>query len=186
MDIVVFLRLFSGITAAKAMRRLSIQYCFDSTLITSIFKPLWDTKPHPDIRTCIVTILIKFIHDRNFTGEESAIWSILEEAAHDEYDPAVLALCGADAKGIHRQSRWLRASPSNLRIFVERIQMKMLDHPTSLTNRMWAWSQLDAEYCDINSVMNKARQLCIESDKDADRLWEGAFQKIMSFYKLKK
>lgn len=168
------------------MLRLSVQFCFDPTLIISIFKPLWDTKPHPDIRACLVTILIKFIHDRNFMGEESVIWSILEEAAHDDYDPAVLALCGADAKYIFRQSRWLRASPSNLRIFVERIQMKMLDHSASLTIRMWAWSQLDAEYCDINLVMDKARQLSIQSDKNADRLCENAFQKILSIYTMKK
>ena len=171
-----------GITAAKAILRLLIQYRFDSSLITSIFTPLWDSKPHPDIRACLITILMNFIRDE----EESVIWSILKEAAHDDYDPVVLSLCGADAKGIRRPSRRLRASSNDLRIFVQRIQMKMLDHPTSLTMRTWAWSLLDAEYCDIQLVENQARQLCIEFDKNANVLWKEAFQKILSFYKLKK
>lgn len=163
-----------------------MQYHFDSTLITSVFKPLWGSKPHPDIRACLITVLINFIHDRNFTGEESVVWSILEEAAHDDYDPVVSALCNADAKGIRRPSRRLRASSNNVRIFVQRIQMKMLDHPTSLNRRIWAWSLLDAEYSDIDLVRNKARQLCIEFDKNANVLWKEAFQRMLFFYKQKK
>ena len=176
----------SGITATKAILRLLIQYRFDSTLITLILKPVWDSKPHPDIRACLITVLLNFIHDLNLTGEECVIWSILEEAAHDEYGPVVLALYDADAKGIRRPSRRLRASSSNLRTFVQRIQMKILDHPTSLTSRIWAWSLLNAEYCDIDLVINKAQQLSIEFDKNANVLWKEAFQKILSFYKLKK
>jgi len=169
------------------MLRLSIQYRFNSTLIPSILKPLWDSRPHPDIRSCLVMILLQFIHESNVNNDESVIWSILEEAAYDDYHPVVLALFGANEKGIRRPSRGLKHSSTNLlQIFVKRIHMKILDHPTSLTGRIWAWSLLDSEYCDIDIVKEKARQLCIQFDKNANVLWKEAFKKLLSFYKLQK
>jgi hypothetical protein len=119
--------------------------------------------------------------------DESGIWSILEEAAYDDYHPVILALFGANGKGIRRPARGLKdSSPNLLQIFAKRIQMKILDHPTSLTARIWAWSLLDGEYCNINVVIEKARQLCIQFDKNANVLWKEAFKKILSFYKLQK
>jgi len=164
------------------MLRLSIEYRFNSTLIISILKPLWDSRPHPDIRACLIMILLQFIHNN-----ESIVWSILEEAAHDDYYPVILALFGANAKGICRPSRGLKESSTSLiQLFVKRIQMKILDHPTSLSGRIWAWSLLDSEYCDINLLIDKARKLCIQFDKDANVLWKQAFTKIVSFYKQQK
>ncbi|CAF2442483.1 unnamed protein product [Rotaria sp. Silwood2] len=175
-----------GITAQKAMLRLLIEYRFNSTLITSILEPLWNSRPHPDIRTCLVKILLDFIHELNVNDDKSVVWTILEQAAYDDYHPVVLALFGANDKGIRRSSIGLKDSSTNiLQIFVQRIQMKILDHPTSLTARIWAWSLLDNKYCNINIVIEKAQQLCIQFDKNANKLWKEAFKKILSFYKLK-
>lgn len=169
------------------MLRLLIQYRFNSTLITSILKPLWDFRPHPDIRACLVMILLQFIHESNINDEESIIWSILEQAAYDDYHPVILALFGANKNGIRQPSRGLKDSSTNLlQIFVKRIQMKILDHPTSLTARIWAWSLLDSEYCNINIIIEKAQQVCIQFDKNANVLWKQAFEKILSFYKQQK
>jgi hypothetical protein len=169
------------------MLRLLIQYRFNSTLITSVLKPLWDSRPHPDIRACLVMILLHFIHESNVNDDISEVWSILEQAAYDDYDPVVLALFGANEKGIRRPSRGLKdSSKTLLQTFAQRIQMKVLDHPMSLTARIWAWSLLDGEYCDINMITEKAHQLCIQFDKNANSLWKQAFEKILVFHKLQK
>jgi hypothetical protein len=170
------------------MLRLLIQYRFDSSLITSILKPMWDSRPHPDIRACLIMILLQFIHESNMNNDKSfVVWSILEEAAYDDYYPVVLAIFGANEKGICRPSRGLKDSSTNLlQTFVQRIQMKILDHPTSLSARIWAWSLLDGQYCHINIVIEKGRQLCIQFDKNANVLWKQAFKTILSFYKEQK
>ncbi|CAF3417336.1 unnamed protein product [Rotaria sp. Silwood1] len=176
-----------GITANKAMLRLLVEYRFNSMLITSVLKPLWDSRPHPNIRTCLIKVLLDFIHESNIKDDTSIVWSILEQAAYDDYDPVVLALFGANDKGIRRPSIGLKDSSTKLlQIFVQRIQMKIIDHPTSLSARIWAWTLLDSEYCNISIVIEKARQLCIQFDKNANILWKKAFEKILEFYKLKK
>ncbi|CAF1313648.1 unnamed protein product [Adineta steineri] len=178
-----------GITANKAILRLLIQYRFNTSLITSILKPLWDSHPHPDIRACLIKILLHFIHKSNVNEDhnELEIWSILEQAAHDDYRPVVYALFGFDGKGSCRTLSGLEGLSSEvLEIFVRRIQMKILDHPTSINARIWAWCELESEYCNINIVIDKARQLCLQFDNDANDLWKLAFKKILLFYKLKK
>ena len=166
---------------------MSIQYRFHSVLIRSILKPLWDSQPHPDIRVCLVMILLQFIYQSKNNDEQSLIWPILEEAAHDDYNPVVLALFGANGKGLRRPSREMKESSTDLlQIFTKRIQRKILDHPTSLSARSWAWSLLDTDYCDTKLIIEKTRQLCIQFDKNANNLWKNAFQKILSFYKLQK
>ncbi|CAF3787569.1 unnamed protein product [Rotaria sordida] len=176
-----------GITTNKAMLRLLVEYRYNSMLITSVLKPLWDSRPHPDIRTCLVKVLLDFINESNIKDEKSVVWLILEQAAHDDYDPVVLALFGANDKGICRSSIGLKDSSTNLvQIFVQRVQMKILDHPTSLTARIWAWPLLDSQYCNMNIVIEKARQLCIHFDKNANILWKKAFEKILAIYKVKR
>jgi len=61
-----------------------------------------------------------------------------------------------------------------------------LDHPTSLEARSWAWSNIDYEHCDTEKLIEKARQLCIEFNKDAYTLWKIALDKIISLYKQNK
>ncbi|CAF4358385.1 unnamed protein product, partial [Adineta steineri] len=113
-----------GITANKAILRLLIQYRFNTSLITSVLKPLWDSHPHPDIRACLVKILLHFIHKSNVNEDhnELEIWSILEQAAHDDYRPVVYALFGFDGKGSCRTLSGLEGLSSEvLEIFVRRI-----------------------------------------------------------------
>lgn len=185
LSIIVCLFRLLGITANKAMLRLLIPYRFNSTLISSVLKSLWDSRPHPDIRSCLVMIILQFLNESNITDDESVIWSILEEAAHDDYHRVIYALFGANEKGISRPSRGLKNSSSNLRrIFFKRIQMKILEHSTSLTALSWAWSSIDSDYCDIDLIKEKARQLCIQFDKNANFLWKQVFKKVLSFYKL--
>ena len=118
---------------------------------------------------------------------DSIIWKILEQAADDEYLPVVQSLFAA-----HRgESRWplskLKNSSNNLfETFVNRIQFKILDHPTSLEARSWAWSNVEYEHCQTSVLIEKARLLCIQFDKNANNLWENAFEKIILSYKQQK
>jgi hypothetical protein len=66
--------------------------------------------------------------------------------------------------------------------FVNRIQLKILDHPTSLQARVSAWTFIDYEHCDTNKLFEKAQQLITQFDKDSNTLWINAFQQIISSY----
>ena len=67
------------------------------------------------------------------------MWKILEEAADDDYLPVVQSLFTAPLGS----SRWALshltdASHEIFGTFVDRIQFKVLDHPTSLEAQAWA------------------------------------------------
>ncbi len=176
-----------GITANKEILRLLNEYASDSSLITSVIKPLWDSRPHQDVRACLILTLLHFIDKLNSDDEKTIVWKILEEAADDNYLPVIQSLFSAD----RGSSRWplsrLINSPDNIfQIFINRIQFRILDHPTSLEARLWAWSNIDYEHCDSQKLIEKGTKLCIQFDKDANTLWEKAFNQIISFYKQKK
>ncbi|CAF3902890.1 unnamed protein product [Rotaria sordida] len=176
-----------GITTNKEILRLLNEYASDSSLIKSVIKPLWDSRPHPDVRACLILTLLNFIDKLHSNDEKIIIWKILEEAADDNYLPVVQSLFSA-----HRgSSRWplsrLENSSDNIfQIFINRIQFRILDHPTSLEARLWAWSNINYEHCDIPKLIEKSKQLCIQFDKAANTLWEKAFNQIILSYRQKK
>jgi hypothetical protein len=179
--------LYLGITANKEIIRLLNQYASEPNLVEDLIKPLWDSHPHQDVRVCLTLTILNFISKSNSNDDRIVIWKILEEAADDEYLPVIQSLFSAD----RGQSRWpltqLKNSSDPLFItFVNRIQFKVLDHPKSLQARSSAWSTIDYEYADTNKLIEKAQQLCIQFEKDANTLWETAFQKIISLYKINK
>jgi hypothetical protein len=156
-------------------------------LIISVIKPLWDSRPHEDVRVCLILTLLNFIDKLNLNDDKIIIWKIFEEAADDNYLPVVQSLF-CDYRG---NSRWplsrLRNSSNNIfQTFIDRIQFRILDHPTSLEARLWAWSNIDYEYCDSQKLIEKAQQLCSQFDKNANALWENAFKKIISCYQYQK
>ena len=145
---------------------------------------IWDSHPHQDVRTCLILTLLHFIGKSNSSDDEIIIWNILEEAANDDYLPVIDTLFAA-SRGI---TRWplthLKDSSNQIfQQFVNRIQIKILDHPTSLQARSLAWSSIDYEHCHINKLIEKAQQLCIQFDKDANTLWIKAFHHIIQSYK---
>ncbi|CAF3309553.1 unnamed protein product [Rotaria socialis] len=178
-----------GITANKEILRLLIEFVSNSSLIKTVVKPLWDNHPHQDVRACLILTLLHFIDKINPNNDDNdiIIWKILEQAADDEYLPVVQSLFAA-----HRgESRWplskLKYSSNNLfETFVNRIQFKILDHPTSLEARSWAWANVEYEHCQTSVLIEKAHLLCIQFDKNADNLWETAFEKIILSYKQQK
>ncbi|CAF1145573.1 unnamed protein product [Rotaria sp. Silwood1] len=176
-----------GITANKEILRLLIQYVSDPSLINIVIKPLWDSHPHQDIRACLILTLLHFIGKSNSNDDNIIIWNILEQATYDDYLPVVQSLFAA-----HRgNSRWplskLKNTSKNLfETFVNQIQFKILDHPTSLEARSYAWSHLECEHCHMNELIEKARNLCIQFDKNANILWVKAFEKMILFYKQQK
>lgn len=112
------------------------------------------------------------------------MWTILEQAAQDDYLPVIKSLFSAD----RGEQRWplskLKSMSKDLfKIFVNRIQFKVLDHPTLLEARLWAWSNIEYEYCDINKLIEKVQFLCIQFDKNANTLWKQAFEKIIFSYR---
>jgi hypothetical protein len=179
--------IYLGITANKEILRLLIEYVSDPSLIKNLIKPLWDSHPHQDVRACLILTLLHFIGKSNSNDDQTIIWKILEEAADDDYLPVVQSLFDA-----HRgTSRWplspLRNSSDQIfQTFINRIQFRILNHPTSLEARLWAWSNIDYEHCDSQKLIEKGKQLCIQFDKDANTLWVNAFNKIISSYKQQK
>ncbi|CAM4750560.1 unnamed protein product [Rotaria magnacalcarata] len=176
-----------GITANKEILRLLNEYASDSSLIKSVIKPLWDSRPHEDVRACLILTLLNFINKLQSNEDKTFVWKILEEAADDNYLPVVQSLFSA-----HRgSSRWplsrlITSSDDNFQAFINRIQFRILDHPTSLEARLWAWTNIDCEHCDVQKLIEKVKQLCIQFDKNANTLWESAFNKIISYYKQQK
>ncbi|CAF4099371.1 unnamed protein product [Adineta steineri] len=81
----------------------------------------------------------------------------------------------------------LKNSSENLfKTFINRVQLKVLDHPTLLEARLLAWSNIDYEHCDKNKLIEKGQEICTQFDKDGNTLWEKAFEKILSIYKQEK
>ncbi|UJR24725.1 hypothetical protein I4U23_006099 [Adineta vaga] len=170
-----------GITANKEILRLLIEFVSNSDLVHLIIKPFWDKQPHQDVRTCLISTLLHFIGK---TDDQTIIWQILEQATKDEYLPVIQTLFSA-SRG---ESRWpltkfKNSSKDIYKAFINQIQFQVLDHPTSLEARSWAWSSIDYEYCDVEKLTEKAELLCIRFDKDGNNLWQNAFQAVLSCYK---
>ncbi|CAF4384352.1 unnamed protein product, partial [Rotaria magnacalcarata] len=148
------------ITANKEILRLLNEYASDSSLIKSVIKPLWDSRPHEDVRACLILTLLNFINKLQSNEDKTFVWKILEEAADDNYLPVVQSLFSA-----HRgSSRWplsrlITSSDDNFQAFINRIQFRILDHPTSLEARLWAWTNIDCEHCDVQKLIEKVKQL---------------------------
>ncbi|CAF4091004.1 unnamed protein product, partial [Adineta steineri] len=181
-----------GTSANKALLRLLVEYVSNTNLIKLIIKPIWNRHPHQDVRASLILTLLHFIGKTSSVEDENIIWEILEEAAGDDYLPVVQILF-ADQPG--RSSGRGKSSPSwpltklkhssenVFETFINRVQFKVLDHPTSLKARSWAWSNIDHEHCDMKKLYEKAQELCIQFDKDGNSLWSNAFEKILSVYK---
>ncbi|CAF1560999.1 unnamed protein product, partial [Adineta steineri] len=181
-----------GTSANKALLRLLVEYVSNTNLIKLIIKPIWNKRPHQDVRACLILTLLHFIGKTSSEEDENIIWEILEEATEDDYLPVVQNLF-ADQPG--RSSGRGKSSPSwpltklkhssenVFETFINRVQFKVLDHPTSLKARLWAWSNIDHEHCDMKKLYEKAQELCIQFDKDGNSLWSNAFEKILSVYK---
>ncbi|CAF3242290.1 unnamed protein product, partial [Rotaria sp. Silwood2] len=155
--------------------------------IKTLIKPLWNSNPHQDVRACLILTLLHFIGKSNSNDDDTIIWEILEQAADDDYLPVVESLFAA-----HRgKSRWPLSKLKNssnhfFETFVNRIQFKILDHPTSLEARSWAWSNIEHEYCHTNKLIEKAQQICIQFDVDGNVLFEKAFKKIILSFEQQK
>lgn len=176
-----------GITANKEILRLLTEYSSDSSLIRIVIEPLWTSRPHPDVRASLVLTLLYFLENISSTTERNIIWKILEEAADDVYLPVVQSLF-ADYRG---SSHWpltrsINSSNEIYQNFVNRIQFRILDHPSSSEARLWAWTNIDDEHCDISKLIGKGKQLCIQFNRNANMLWEKAFQQILATHKQRK
>ena len=153
-------------------------------MIRSIIKPLWDSRPHQDVRACLILTLLHFINKLHSDDEKTIFWKILDEAADDNYLPVIQSFFSA-SRGTSRWplTRLINSSYNTFQTFINRIQFKILDHPTSLEARLWAWSNIDYEHCDLQKLIEKGKQVCIRFDKDANVLWGDAFNLIISTYK---
>ncbi|CAF3999697.1 unnamed protein product, partial [Rotaria sp. Silwood1] len=143
-----------GITANKEILRLLNEYASDSSLIMSVIKPLWDSRPHQDVRACLILTLLNFIDKLHSNDEKTIVWKILEEAADDNYLPVVQSLFSAQ-RGSSRWplSRLINSSENIFQTFINRIQFRILNHPTSLEARLWAWSNIDYMQCDTQKLI---------------------------------
>ncbi|CAF4322735.1 unnamed protein product, partial [Adineta steineri] len=152
---------------------------------------------HQHLHTSIILTLLNFLGKTFSDEDENIIWGILEEAAKDEYLPVIQALFAAQ-RGISRRSRFSKgksgsqlsklksSSEETFERFVKKIQFKVLDHPTSLEARLWAWSNIDYKHCDMKKLYEKAQEECAHFDKEGNTLWEQAFEKMILIYKEEK
>jgi hypothetical protein len=148
---------------------------------------LWDSRPHQDVRECLVLTLLQFLNKSNLNDDETIIWTILEQVANEEYFPVIQSLFDINPERSHWPLARLRSSANPIyKTFVNKIQFKILDHPTSTEARLWAWTYIDHEHCDTNRLVDKAQQLCIQFDKLGNQLWKRAFEKILLCYKQKR
>ncbi|CAF1546615.1 unnamed protein product, partial [Adineta steineri] len=187
-----------GTTANKELLRLLVEYVSNTNLIKLIIKPIWNKHPHQDVRASLILTLLHFIGKTSSEEDENIIWEILEEAAEDDYLPVIKILFADQRRKSFRRrksargkSSWpltkLKHSSENVfETFINRIQLKVLDHPTSLEARLLAWSNIDYEHCDKNKLIEKGQEICVQFDKDGNTLWEKAFEKILSIYKQEK
>ncbi|CAF1164464.1 unnamed protein product [Adineta ricciae] len=169
-----------GITANKEILRLLTEFASDSSLIVSVIEPLWKSRLHPDVRACLILTLLYFVDRLHSDEVKQVVWKILDEAADDNYLPVIESLFEA-GRG---NSRWpLAKSMDNseeiFRTFVNRIQFKILDHPTSLEARLYAWTNISSEHCEAEKFIAKGIKLCLEFTKEAKTLWKAAFKHIM-------
>ena len=159
-----------GITANKEILRLLVQYRNEPTLIDTVIQPLWARKPHPDVRACLIVSLLHFL-DKCGQDETSPIWTILEQAAEDDYLPVIHALFVRTP----RESPWVLTRLGNsdsrlFRTFVNRIQFRVIDHPNKLDARLHAWSRVDYNHCDLRELFHKAKELCVQFNKKCQYL----------------
>ena len=166
-----------GITANKEILRLLVQYRHEPTLIDTVIQPLWDTRPHQDVRACLITSLLHFLNKCG-RDDSSPIWTILDQATQDDYLPVIQTLF-VRTRG---ESRWPLANSDDrlIRTFVDRIQFRVFDHPNKLDARLHAWSRIDYEHCDVRKLFDKAQELCVQFDKNANTCCEAAFGKIIA------
>lgn len=176
-----------GITANKEILRLLTEYSSDSSLIRSVIQPLWTSRPHQDVRACLIFTLLYFLEKIPPNDEEKILWKILEDATDDQYLPVIQSLF-PDYRGDPHWplTRLINISNELFERFVNEIQFRVLDHPTSLEIRLWAWSNIDDEHCDFQKLLEKAQQLCTQFNRAANTLWENAFQRILSSHKQRK
>ena len=153
-----------GVTANKEILRLLTEYTFDSRLITSVIKSLWDSRPHQDVRACLVSTILRLMGKVHSQDEQTVLWKILDEAAEDTYLPVIQSLFAVDL----------------FQTLVSRIQCRILEHPTSLQARLWAWTNIDHKYCDRQQLVDKAVRLCAQFDREANTLWKAAFTLVVS------
>ncbi|CAF2403732.1 unnamed protein product [Rotaria sp. Silwood2] len=113
----------------------------------------------------ILRLLIQYVSDPNLI--KTVIESLWDRYPHqdvrtclDDYLPVVRALFAADRGDSH--------------------------HQTSLEACSYAWLNLEYNYCHTTALTEKARNLCIQFDKNANILWEKAFATMVSFYKQQK
>ena len=131
--------------------------------------------------------LLNFIDKLHSDDEKTIMWKILEESADDHYLPVVQSLF-SNYRGSTRWplSRLINSSETIFQMFINRIQFRILDHPTSLEARLWAWSNIDSAHCDSQKLIEKSKVLCIQFDQNAKTLWESAFNQLIVLYKQQK
>lgn len=172
---------FTGITANKEVLRLLTEYSSDSSLIRSVIQPLWTSRPHQDVRACLIFTLLYFLEKMPDQDDEKILWEILQQAADDPYLLVVQSLFANCPRNAHWPlTRLITMSKETFQKFINEIQFRILDHPTSLEARLWAWSNIDDEHCDFQKLSDKGQRLCTQFHRDANTLWENAFQRILS------
>lgn len=173
-----------GITANKEVLRLLIQYSNQTDIVESIIKPWWHKKPHQDIRACLASILLHFFANAKTKEQIDSVWSILEEAADDEYKPVIETLFTHEGNQTWPLLRLKKTANPIFEKFVNEIQFKILDHSKSLEFRSAAWMLIDCEFVDVNRLVKKTQDLSCLFDKNGNTLWDSALRLLMKLYKL--
>ena len=158
------------------------EYATDPSLLLAVIKPFWQSRPHQDVRACLILTLLHFIDKLQSDEEKTVLWDILEQATTDPYLPVIQSLFSAFRGNSRGPLNRLRNTSSSIyQTFVNRIQYRILEHPTSLEARTYAWQNIDHKYCLSKDLIEKGQQLTLQFDKEGNTLWEIAFRQIILF-----
>ena len=178
----------SGVTANKEILRLLREFLGHRQLIQSVLKPLWDTRTHDDLRRSLLLTAIDFLGQSQVkdTDDHAVLWQMIDEASRSAYLPLVQCLFTDTSNGGSSSSPLMRmkySCESMYRVFVNQVQMKILDHSTSSEARSWAWSNIDHQYADRHVLVDKAQHVCLQFDRDSKACFKAALDMLIAMYK---
>ena len=171
----------SGITAQKNILRLLIEVRSNSNCIVDLIEPLRKWNLHRNVRTALIFTQLHFLISNDLNEKDfHCLMSISDQSTDEEYLPLLQCFFSNERDKNSSILHLFRiSSEENVLLFVNRIEMKILDHPKSIEVRLLAWKSIEYRYVDQKIFLEKVRQLSIEFDDYSNQLWPNALTKLL-------
>lgn len=161
-----------------------IDYSTYPGLIRDFLQPFWKKNLHDDVRASLLLILLHFIDKSHSKDEEILLWDLLEQSTKEEYSLLIQYLFGSNGNASQRILSKLKHSfPQLFHKYVNQIQFLVLDHPKSVELRSIAWTNIDYEFVQFDSFLQKGEELILQFNQQANHLWPMVFNQFISLFK---